>query len=119
MRCPGYHKTATCHVGMLLVVVASLLGTAPATALDGWNHAFVFTVDNPGDELVDHQVKLALAAPTFDFDLAQADGADVRVTEPDVARRAEAPFLTGREDATTVSRNERRHDAHAPGSQLP
>ncbi|HOX26987.1 MAG TPA: DUF2341 domain-containing protein, partial [Candidatus Krumholzibacteria bacterium] len=68
----------------LLALAGALLLVAPAApALDGWGHAFPLTVSNPGEELADYQVSFVLDGDNFDFALAEADGADLRVTEAD------------------------------------
>ncbi len=72
------------RTGLPVSACLALLLVAPgAPALDGWGHAFPLTVSNPGGELADYQVSFVLDGDNFDFALAEADGADLRVTEAD------------------------------------
>ena len=50
-----------------------------------WECKQEVAIDNTGGaaELTDYQVKVTLTAPSFDFDKAADDGADLRFTESD------------------------------------
>lgn len=69
---------------LVLVLAAGLAVGQPAQALDGWSHARILTVTNPGAALVDYQVKIVLDDTNFDFAQAAPDGADLRVTDLDL-----------------------------------
>ncbi|MFO7607812.1 MAG: DUF2341 domain-containing protein, partial [Candidatus Krumholzibacteriia bacterium] len=73
------------RIPTFITILALLLAAAPsAQALDGWSHARVLTVTNPGPALADYQVKIVLDDANFDFAQAAPDGADLRVTELDL-----------------------------------
>ncbi|MFO7610521.1 MAG: DUF2341 domain-containing protein, partial [Candidatus Krumholzibacteriia bacterium] len=69
---------------LMLVLAAGLAVVQPAQALDGWSHARILTVTNPGPALGDYQVRIVLDDANFDFAQAAPDGADLRVTELDL-----------------------------------
>ena len=50
-----------------------------AHALEGWQYAYVVTIQNQTDkDLTDYQVKIVLDSSNFDFSQANTDGSDVR-----------------------------------------
>jgi len=78
-------KDETMSRYFMAVALVSLLVTAPASwALNGWDHTRPLTVTNPGSSQTAYEVKVVLDVGNFDFDQAQADGADLRVTEQDL-----------------------------------
>lgn len=69
---------------LMLVVLPS---EAPRTALPEWRYRRPIIITNPGQtDLRDLQVRLALDAQSFDFDLAQPDGSDLRFADEDGRR---------------------------------
>ncbi|MBO8181792.1 MAG: DUF2341 domain-containing protein [Archaeoglobus sp.] len=60
-----------------------ITGAGGSVCPAGWGYWREITIDNPGTDLVDYQIKVELDNSNFDFSKANSDGSDIRFYDSD------------------------------------